>query len=117
MSDHEPSPTIRSLASREANKDARAGLQSARGFRLAQLPDSRWALCEMTMNFYVILEAPPTTEQLLAYRAAFDQALTTTAEARFFGEPSDKDWGRDQRMGRKTVHVPRQRAVVEGLDL
>ncbi len=98
-------PTIRSLDSRHANKDARAGFNSHALF-LTPLPNGKFALCDRTQRFYLIIDEPPTREEFLL----FHKLLNTTrmsAEARFLGEPSPAELARGIKEDFREPRVPR----------
>lgn len=104
MSDE--TPTIRSLSSRDANKDARAAFNSF-ALMVAELPDGRFALCDREQSFYLLVDEPPTREEFRLYNRLL-QTSRMNAGNRFYGEPDINQLARDIRLGNQP---PRQRQV------
>lgn len=119
--DQTDNPVIRSLASRTANKDARFALQTNLGVIIASLPNGSWAICDQTRAFYLEVAELPDHDGLIALRTALNlAAMTPTREAHFYGEPTDREWTRDQRgaqAAQRSQATRPFRPAVEGLDL
>ena len=113
----EETPTIRSLSSRTANKDARSAFNSV-ALMVAQLPEGNFAICDRAQNFYLVVDEPPDRAAFTLFSTLLARSRMS-AEATYYGEPTDRELVRDIRAANRPPVTPRAPAKSAdfGLDI
>jgi hypothetical protein len=93
--------TIKSLASRDADKDIRAAL-NMKAIYITDLEDGRFVLSDRAQNFYLVVESSLDYEAFLIYKQMLETSRMS-AEAAWYGEPSVRDLATDLRSARTFV--------------